>query len=240
LPFRDEKETVMAFKLSACVLGLLIVAGCPNRLQTSDARSGKDLRAQMKEFGIRQAEVELHFTWVLGPTFPKPVREIYFTNYGLDSPQIKDPKVLAEIKESGLEDNLRVEGLAHVKGGAWFGLPERPPFPAAASVSEFDDASRVSNAGMYWRDDPNLTPCQQALFSNDLGDVLRMLASGKISTKELDEGLHWDCATEGDQLLQILLKSGANVNGVEERDNELITTLLLAVRGTTKRPLRCL
>jgi hypothetical protein len=224
----------MAFKSSACALALLVVAGCSNTPQTADGRSAKDFRAQMKEFGIRQAEVELHFTWVLGPTFPKPVREIYFTNYGPDSSQITDPKVLAEIRESGLEDKLRVEGLAHVKDGAWLDLPEVPPFPAAASVSIFDDASRVSNPGMYWRDDPSRTPWQQALFSNDLADVLRMLASAKISAKELDEGLSWGCATDRQQLLQMLLKAGANVNAVEERDNERITPLMVAVRWRNK------
>ncbi len=240
LQFTDKKVTVMTFKLSACVLGLFIIAGCSNRAQTSDARSGKDFRVKMKEFGIRQADVELHFTWVLWPTFPKPVRQIYFTNYGLDSPQITDPKTLAEIKESGLEDQLKAEGLAHVKGGAWLDLPERPPFPAGASVSVFDDASRASNPGMYWRDDPSRTPWQQALFSNDLAAVLRMLATGKIGTKELAEGLHWGCATDRQQLLQILLKSGANVNAVEEHDNEQITTLLVAVRWHNKEAVEAL
>jgi hypothetical protein len=185
----------MALRSRVCVLVLLIAVGCSNKTKRSEhppvSPTATDFRAQMKQFGIRQAEVELHFTWVLGPTFPKPFREMYFTDYGFDAPQITDAKILGEIKESGLEDKLQAEALAHVKGGAWFDLPERPPFPAAASVSVFDDASRVSNPGMYWRDEPNRTPWQQALFSNDLADVIRMMASGKISTKELDEGLFW-------------------------------------------------
>jgi len=59
--------------------------------------SAEDFRAQMREFGIKEAEVEIHFTWILGPTFPKPVRHIYFTNYGFDPPQIADPKSLQKI-----------------------------------------------------------------------------------------------------------------------------------------------
>jgi hypothetical protein len=112
----------------------------------------------MKQFGIRRAGVELHFTWLAGSTLPKPVREIYLTDYGFDAPQITSPKILEEIKESGLEDKLQKEALAHVKGGMWLDLPELSPFPAAASVSVFDDASRVSDPGMYWRDDPSRTP----------------------------------------------------------------------------------
>jgi ankyrin repeat protein len=66
------------------------------------------------------------------------------------------------------------------------------------------------------------------------------MASGKISTKQLDEGLFWGCATKRDQLLQILLKSGANANAVEERDNERITTLMVAVRWRNKEAVETL
>jgi ankyrin repeat protein len=230
----------MALKFRACALALLILTGCSGSRRRSDTNDDKNFRVQMREFGIRRAEVEVHFTWVLGPTSPEPVREIYLSNYGLDSPQITDPQILEEIKKSGLEDKLKVEGLAHVKGGAWLDLPETPPFPAAASVSVFDDASRVSNSGIYWRDDPNRTPWQQALFSNDLADILRMMASGQIGRKELDEGLFWGCASKRDQLLQILLKAGANVNSVQVHDKERITPLMVAVRWRNKEAVETL
>jgi hypothetical protein len=89
----NRKETVVSFQLSACVPGFLMAAGCPSKLQSYDARGDKDFRAARKQFGIRQAEVELHFIWIAGPTFPKPARQIYSTNYGFGSPQITDPKL---------------------------------------------------------------------------------------------------------------------------------------------------
>jgi hypothetical protein len=217
----------MALKFRAGVLALLVLAGCSNRTQRSDALSGKGFRVQMKEFGIRQAKVELHFTWFFGPRFPKPIRTIYFTDWDINSPQITDPKILEKIKESGLEDKMKLEGLAHVKGGAWLDLPGLPPFPAAAMVTVFDDASLVSKPGMYWRDDPNRTPLQRAIFSNDIADVLRLLSSGKINSRELNDGLFWACGADSTQILQALLRSGANVNVVSDKDKEHITPLML-------------
>ena len=213
-----------------------------HRPEATPAGPAEDFRAQMKEFGIKQAEVEIHFTWmwIVGPVFPKPVRQIYFTDYGFDAPQITDGHTLTEIADSGLKGKLQTEALAHVRGGMWFDLPELPPFPAAASVSIYDNASHASNPGMYWRDEPNRTPWQQALFSNDLADVMRMLASGQLSQKELDEGLFWGCSSHRSQLLQLLLKAGANVNAVEEKDGERITPLLVAIRWRNKEAVESL
>jgi len=72
------------------------------------------MRAQMRQFGIKQAEVELHFIWIVGRTLPRPVRQMYFTAYGLDAPQITDARTLGEIRKSGLKDKLEAEALAHV------------------------------------------------------------------------------------------------------------------------------
>ena len=234
----------MPSRVSACSLVLLVAAtfelGLDRVEHTPVGPAGADFRTQLKLFGIKQAEVELHFTWVAGPTRPRPVRQMYFTDYGFDAPQITDAKTLAEIRESGLKDKLQTEALAHVSGGMWFDLPESPPFPAAASVSIFDDPSRPSNPGMYWRDDPNRTPLQQALFSNDLADVMRMLASGQLSQKELDEGLFWGGASHRPELMQLLLKAGANANAVEEKDGERTTPLLVAVRWHNKEAVETL
>jgi len=234
----------MPSRTSACSLVLLVAAafelGLDRAGHASVGPPGLDFRAQMRQFGIKQAEVELHFTWILGPTFPRPIRQMYFTHYGLDAPQITDSKSLTEIEESGLKDKLQTEALADVSGGMWLDLPELPPFPAAASVSIFDNPSRPSSPGMYWRDEPNRTPWQQALFSNDLADVMRMLGSGQLSQKELDEGLFWGCASNRSQLLQLLLNAGANVNAVEEKGGERTTPLLVAVRWHNKEAVETL
>jgi hypothetical protein len=224
------------------ILAAAFELGLDYRERTPVDPAGPHFRAQMRQFRIKQAEVEIHFTWmwVIGPTFPKPVRQIYFTDYGFDAPQLTDPKTLEKIRESGLKDRLQIEALAHVKGGAWPDLPEIPPFPAAASVSIFDDASRTSSPGMYWWDDPNRTPWEQALFSNDLADVMRMLESGQISQKELDDALFWGCASHRSQLLRLVLKAGANINSVEEKDGERITPLLVAVRWRNKEAVETL
>lgn len=230
-------------RASICALVLLVASAFELGLYRSErtlAVPVEDFRVQMQEFGIKQAEVEIHFTWVLGPTLPKPVRQIYFTDYGLDAPQITDRKTLEKIRESGLKEKLETEALAHVRGGAWLDLPEVPPFPTAASVSIFDDSSRTSIPGMYWRDEPKRTPWQQALFSNDLADVMRMLESGQISQKELDEGLFWGCASNRSQLFRLLLKAGANINTVEEKDGERTTSILVAVRWHNKEALETL
>jgi uncharacterized protein len=90
------------------------------------------------------------------------------------------------------------------------------------------------------RTTPNRTPWQQALFSNDLADILRMMASGQIGRKELDEGLFWGYAINRDQLLQILLKAGVNVNSVQVRNQERITPLMVAVRWRNKEAVETL
>ena len=237
-------EFQMALRASVCALVLILATafelGLDYRERTPVDPAGPHFRGQMRQFGIKQAEVELHFIWIAGPTRPRPVRQMYFTDYGLDAPQITDAGTLGEIRESGLKDKLETEALAHVKGGMWLDLPELPPFPAAASVSIYDDASRVSNPGMYWRDEPNRTPWQQALFSNDLADVIRMLGSGQLSQKELDEGLFWGCASHRSQLMKLLLKAGANVNAVDEKDGERTTPLLVAVRWHNKEAVETL
>lgn len=220
---------------------ILLVVGCSSQKlgQIPSQSSLTDFRNEMKRFGIKQAQVEVHFIAFAGPRFPKPMRVRYFTNYDIDGPQVTDRKLLQQIANSGLKDKLEAEALTHLTGGLWFEAPNLAT-SAGAAVSVFDDASRGSNPGMYWRDDPTRTPWQQALFSNDLADVMSLLASGKTSTKELDEGLFWGCATTRTQLLQILLQSGANVNVVEERDNERITSLLVAVRWHNKEALEIL
>jgi Ankyrin repeats (3 copies)/Ankyrin repeat len=233
-----EKQSRMTLRLRVCALGLLVAIGCSNRTQRSEASSVSqattDFRAQMKEFGVKQARIELHFTFFLGPRFPRPVRSMYFTDYGLYATQVTDPQILTEIKNSGLEAKLKGEALAHAKGGAWLDLPSLLPFPAAAQVTVFDDAARASKPGMYTVDDPNRTPLQQAIFSNDEADVLRLLSSGKISTKELNDGLFWACGPDSPQILQALLRSGADVNAVYDHGKGHITPLMVAVRWRNK------
>ena len=233
----------MKLKNVVRVLILLIAAGCSSNIRTSEQSCGQaatDFRRQMKRFGIRKADVELHFTWIAGPTSPKPVRTRYFTEYNSYSSQIIDSKTLDEIKQSGLEASLQSEALTHVRGGAWLDLPETPPFPAAADVSIFDDVSRASHPGMYWRDDSSRTKWQQALFSNDLAEITGTLAAGKISSRELDEGLFWGCTARRIGLLKLFLKSGANVNAVEDHDNERVTALMVAVRWRNAEALKLL
>jgi ankyrin repeat protein len=228
----------MPLNLRIFVLGLLAVFSSSINSQSSKSpqvgQAVTDFRSQMKQFGIKQSEVELHFTWFLGPRFPKTIRTLYFADYSLDAMQITDPEILKKIKDSGLEAELKTEALAHVRGGAWLDLPSILPFPAAVEVAVFDDAARASKPGMYWRDEPNRTPLQQAIFSNDAADVYRLLSAGGISAKELNDALFSACGPSNPQILQALLRSGANVNAVSDQAAGRITPLMVAVRWRNK------
>jgi ankyrin repeat protein len=238
-----EKKLQQTLRLLACIIGVLLAVGCSNKPQDLEpsqiGQSTSDFRTQMKQFGIKQVGIELHFTWFLGPRFPRPIRVMYFSDDRLYvyATQFTDSELLKQIKDSGLEAKLKAEAIAHVKGGSWFEPQFLQPFPAATIVTVFDDASRLSKPVMYWRDDPNRTPLQQAIFFNDIADVLRLLSSGKLSSQELDDGLFWASGPERPQILEALLRSGANVNAVSEKGKEHITPLMVAVRWRNKEAL---
>jgi ankyrin repeat protein len=84
---------------------------------------------------------------------------------------------------------------------------------------------------MYWRDDPNRTPLQQAILSNDIADVFRLLSSGRISSRELDDGLFWACGAASPQILQALVQSGANINTISDHITPLIEGASTATTG---------
>jgi ankyrin repeat protein len=238
----NKSQTTLKFRV--CILALLGAIGCSNKIERSEPsplnQATADFRAQMRQFGIKQARIELHFTWFLGPWFARPIRTIYFADYGLEATQVTDPEILKKLKGSGLEAKLKAEVLGHLRGGMWFEPPSLLPSSAAANVTVFDDAARASKPGMYWCDDPNRTPLQQAIFSNDIADVLRLLSSGKINSPELDDGLFWACGRVSPQILQALLQSGANVNAITDRNKEHITPLMVAVRWRNKEAVHTL
>lgn len=237
-------KSQMTLKFRVCILALLGAFGCSNkteRLEPSTvSQAAADFRAQMKQFGIKQARIEMHFTWLLGPWFPRPTRTTYFIDYDLKATQVTDLEILKAVKNSGLETKLKAEALDHVRGGIWFEPPSLLPSPAAANVTVFDDAARASRPVMYWHDDPNRTPLQQAIFSNDIADVLGLLSSGKISSPELDDGLFWASGPASPQILQALMQSGANVNAISDRNKEHITPLMVAVRWRNKESVQTL
>ena len=75
---------------------------------------------------------------------------------------------------------------------------------------------------------PGRPPLIAAVGSGDLADIDRLLAGGNIDKESLNDALWYSCSDQDPQVLQRLVKAGADVNQIDSRE-EFGTCLMIAV-----------
>jgi hypothetical protein len=167
----------------------------------------------MKQFGVKAASVEVHMIWFFGPRELTAVRVVYYHSYdGHD--QITDPATLARIRDSGLDAKVKAEAIHRAPDGHWIDLPYSRfrPFRAAAAVTIWDDPWLPNPPHMFTTFGPGRPPLVAAVGFGDLADIDRLLASGEIDRKAINEAFWYACSDRDATILQRLLKAGADVN----------------------------
>jgi ankyrin repeat protein len=184
-------------------------------------------QVQMRQFGIKAAAVEVHMIWFFGPRRLTPVRVVYYESYG-GREQITDPANLSQIRSSGVERKLAAEAIRLAPQGHWIDLPlVFWPFRAATAVTMWDDPWLPTPPHLFTTFGPGRPPLVAAVGFGDLADIDRMLASGKIDRKAINDALWFACSDRDPTILQRLLKAGADVN--QTRAGERGTCLMSAI-----------
>jgi Ankyrin repeats (many copies)/Ankyrin repeats (3 copies) len=186
-------------------------------------------QAAMRQVGVKAARVEVHMLWFFGPKELTAVRIVYYNSYE-DSGQITDPSALVRIRSSGLEEKVKAEAIRRAPEGHWVDLPHSTfrPFRAATAVTVWDDPWLPNLPEMFTTFGPGLPPLVAAVGFGDLADVDRLLASGKIDQKAINEALWYTCSDRDATILQRLIKAGANVNQ-NQPGKEFGTCLMIAI-----------
>lgn len=211
----------------------------PVRQMVEHGKHGDGVRQpwmdQMRGFGIKAAQVEVHMLWLFGPKALKPVRVVYYTDYASDTAQITDQARIIRIRAVGLEEELKEAALQLAPHSTWIDLPypEGRPFRAATSVVLFDNEWLPSPPRLFTLFGPHESPLVAAVGNGDLADVDRLLGSRKTHVHELNQALFLACWRDNDLnhvLLARLLRAGADPNATNE-GSEFRTPLMSAVWG---------
>lgn len=186
-------------------------------------------QAAMKQFGVKAANIEVYMTWFFGPKKLTPVRVVYYDSYDSHK-QIIDSATLARFKASGLDAKLRAEATRRAPEGHWVDLPHFLfwPFRAATAVTIWDDPWLPNLPHMFTTFGPGRPPLVAAVGFGDLADIDRLVASGNIDKKSLNDALWYSCSDQNPEILQRLIKAGADVNQIDLRE-EFGSCLMIAV-----------
>lgn len=186
-------------------------------------------QAEMRKFGIKAVSVEVDMIWFFGPRRLSPVRAVYYAAYD-GREQITDPVKLAAIRRSGLERKLRAEAVRMAPDNHWLDLPAPffRPFRAATAVTLWEDPWLPTPPRMFTTFGPGRPPLIAAVGFGDLAEVDRLVASGKVDRKAINDALWYACSDRDTAILQRLLHAGADVNQTDTQE-EFGTCLLVAI-----------
>lgn len=197
-------------------------------------------QTEMKQLGVRAARIEVYLTWFFGPRNLTPVRVVYYDSYD-GQQQVTDSATLARFKASGLEAKLRAEAIRRAPDAHWVDVPRFVfwPFKAATAVTVWDDPWLPNLPHMFTTFGPGRPPLVAAIGFGDLADTDRLLASGNVNKKSLNEALWYSCSDHNPQILQRLVKAGVDVNQIDSR-KEFGTCLMIAVWANAPEVVRTL
>jgi ankyrin repeat protein len=170
-------------------------------------------------------------TWFFGPRHLKPVRIMYFADYGR---QVVDEPALERFRKSGLEDAIKREAKIRAPHGRWVDLPAPVfwPFRAATTVILFDEEWLPIPPNLFTTFGPTRPPLIAAVGQGDEVDVNDLLASGHVSRKDVSSALFFACNDSQTRLLRRLLDAGGDPNVyVNTRNEEEAYTPLMTAIG---------
>jgi ankyrin repeat protein len=98
--------------------------------------------------------------------------------------------------------------------GLWIDLPHSvfQPFRAATAVTIWDDPWLPTPPNRFTTFGPGRPPLVAAVGFGDLADIDRLLTSGKVDRKAINDALWYACGDQDPTILRRLLKARADVN----------------------------
>jgi hypothetical protein len=169
---------------------------------------------RMRQQGVKRATVIFDFVWHGHPVDLKLDRVLYFEKYDSDCAQITDPERLLNIRQSGLEEDLKEFASSETKRSKWFYVDKKPRTKHGQSrVDLADDPWFPTNPPVLGPvERPDDSDLISVVVLDDLGALQTLLKSQRPPAANLDGALFTATMIDDSCMIAALLQAGANPN----------------------------